>query len=107
MVDDAKGKGAGVALGGTKCEARGGLYYLPTILTDVNSTMDIFREEIFGPVVSIIKFKHEEVSTSLFLIYIVDAIQDFFVRVGNETMYLVDISMFFTKSCHCQTYQNY
>ena len=65
MVDDAKGKGAGVALGGTKCEARGGLYYLPTILTDVNSTMDIFREEIFGPVVSIIKFKHEEVSTYL------------------------------------------
>ena len=71
MVDDAKGKGAGVALGGTKCEARGGLYYLPTILTDVNLTMDIFREEIFGPVVSIIKFKHEEVGTylsSLFLI---------------------------------------
>ena len=63
MVDDAKGKGAGVALGGTKCEARGGLYYLPTILTDVNSTMDIFREEIFGPVISIIKFKHEEVGT--------------------------------------------
>jgi len=65
LVDDAKGKGAGVALGGTKCEARGGLYYLPTILTDVNSTMDIFREEIFGPVVSIIKFKHEEEAVNM------------------------------------------
>ena len=87
MVDDAKGKGAGVALGGTKCEARGGLYYLPTILTDVNSTMDIFREEIFGPVVSIIKFKHEEVGTFIFFIpymYRVDPAGIFFCRRAHK-----------------------
>ena len=61
LVEDAKDKGAGVVLGGTKDEARGGLFYLPTILTDVKSSMEIFKEEIFGPVVSVIKFKNEEV----------------------------------------------
>ena len=63
LVEDAKDKGAGVALGGTKDEARGGLFYLPTILTDVNSGMEIFKEEVFGPVVSIVKFKTEEAGT--------------------------------------------
>ena len=75
MVNNANAKGAGVALGGTKCEARGGLYYLPTILTDVNLTMDIFREEIFGPVISIIRFKHEEVRTIYLPTYYVTSIR--------------------------------
>ena len=61
LVEDAKDKGAGVVLGGAKDETRGGLFYLPTILTDVKSGMEIFKEEIFGPVVSVIKFKNEEV----------------------------------------------
>ena len=61
LVEDAKDKGAGVVLGGAKDEAHGGLFYLPTILTDVKSGMEIFKEEIFGPVVSVIKFKNEEV----------------------------------------------
>ena len=56
LVEDAKDKGAGVALGGTKDEKRGGLFYLPTILTDVNAGMEIYTEEVFGPVISIIKF---------------------------------------------------
>ena len=32
----------------------------PTIFTDVTPSMKIAREEIFGPVVAVIKFKTEE-----------------------------------------------
>lgn len=69
LVEDAKDKGAGVVLGGAKDEARGGLFYLPTILTDVKSGMEIFKEEIFGPVVSVIKFKNEEVCIYVYDIF--------------------------------------
>ena len=65
LVEDAKDKGAGVVLGGTKDKTHGGLFYLPTILTDVNSGMEIFKEEVFGPVISIVKFKKEEVSLNI------------------------------------------
>ena len=75
LVEDAKDKGAGVALGGTKDEARGGLFYLPTILTDVKSGMEVFKEEIFGPVISIIRFKHEEVRTIYLPTYYVTSIR--------------------------------
>merc|ERR1712066_884044 len=36
------------------------LHYQPTILTDVSPDMEVFQEEVFGPVVSIATFKTEE-----------------------------------------------
>jgi succinate-semialdehyde dehydrogenase/glutarate-semialdehyde dehydrogenase len=46
--------------GGAKDEF-GDFYYKPTILTDLTPEMEISREEIFGPVTAITKFKTEEV----------------------------------------------
>ncbi len=52
-------KGATVVTGGAQFhpnEEMQGLFFQPTILTDVTTDMDISREEIFGPVVAIQKF---------------------------------------------------
>lgn len=61
LVDEAKEKGAKTVMGGTPDTALGGLFYQPTILTDIQSNMEISSEEIFGPIISIVKFKTEEV----------------------------------------------
>lgn len=51
---------------GAKCETGGrrfgdrGYFVEPTVFTNVNDQMDIAREEIFGPVLSILKFKNIE-----------------------------------------------
>jgi succinate-semialdehyde dehydrogenase/glutarate-semialdehyde dehydrogenase len=58
-IADAVGKGARLAAGG-KRHARGGLFFEPTVLTDVTDRMQIFREETFGPVAPLIKFHSEE-----------------------------------------------
>ena len=58
-VADALKHGAKVALGG-KRHARGGNFYEPTILTNVTSDMMVAREETFGPVAPLFKFKTEE-----------------------------------------------
>jgi len=36
-----------------------GHYYSPTVLSNINPTMQIYQNEIFGPVVSILAFKNE------------------------------------------------
>jgi len=58
MVQDAIDKGANVNAGGQRSEL-GDCYYEPTILTNVNQDMRVFREEIFGPVAPIFKFSTE------------------------------------------------
>jgi succinate-semialdehyde dehydrogenase/glutarate-semialdehyde dehydrogenase len=58
-VADALKGGARVILGG-KRHQRGGNFYEPTILVDVTSKMMIAREETFGPVAPLFKFKTEE-----------------------------------------------
>ncbi len=57
-VADAVAKGASVALGG-KRHALGGTFFEPTILTGVTSGMLVAREETFGPVAPLFKFKTE------------------------------------------------
>jgi len=59
LVDEAQAKGAKVAMGGGK-DAPGELFYKPTILTDLGPSMEVFQEEIFGPVLPLIKFETEE-----------------------------------------------
>ena len=58
FIDDAVGKGACVKAGGRRSD-RGGNFVEPTILTDVSNDMKVFKEEIFGPVAPLFKFKTE------------------------------------------------
>src|SRR4029450_11813758 len=73
-IDIAKGEGARCLLGGKPASGagiKGGQFVEPTIFTDVDNSMRIAREEVFGPVLSIIGFDTEE-----------DAI-----RIANDTIY--------------------
>ncbi|MFZ3324063.1 MAG: NAD-dependent succinate-semialdehyde dehydrogenase [Usitatibacter sp.] len=63
-VADAVGKGAKVMLGG-KRHALGGLFFEPTILTEVTPDMKVSREETFGPVAPLYRFKKDEDAVKL------------------------------------------
>lgn len=58
-IADAVAKGAKVTLGG-KRHALGGSFFEPTILTGVTTEMKVAREETFGPVAPLFRFKDEE-----------------------------------------------
>ncbi|CAM4100517.1 NAD-dependent succinate-semialdehyde dehydrogenase [Bordetella tumulicola] len=58
LVDDTKRQGASVLLGG-KPHALGGLFYEPTVLSELNDDMAIAKTEIFGPVFPIYRFRDE------------------------------------------------
>ena len=73
-IDIAKAEGARCLLGGRPASGdgiKGGQFVEPTIFTDVDNSMRIAREEVFGPVLSIISFDTEA-----------DA-----VRIANDTIY--------------------
>jgi len=54
-------EGATLAFGGRRVEVtEGGHYYHPTILTDVTNGMRVAQEEIFGPVLAVIRFRTAE-----------------------------------------------
>ncbi len=59
MVAEAIGAGA-VALTGGKKHAAGAQFYAPTVLANVTREMRVNREEIFGPVAPLIRFKTED-----------------------------------------------
>lgn len=59
-VRDAVEKGARVLVGGGRNPDLEGLYFQPTVLTDVTHDMKIMREETFGPVVAIMKVGSED-----------------------------------------------
>ena len=58
LVADAVGKGARVVCGG-KAHALGQTFFEPTILAEVTPAMRVAREEIFGPVAPLFRFKDE------------------------------------------------
>ena len=61
-IDVAKNEGAKCVLGGGPAgpDIGGGKYFVqPTIFTGVDNKMRIAQEEVFGPVLSVIKFKDE------------------------------------------------
>lgn len=62
-VSIGKEEGATLIYGGKRPEGDqfiAGFYHLPTIFADVKNTMQIAREEIFGPVLCVIPFKDED-----------------------------------------------
>jgi aldehyde dehydrogenase (NAD+) len=56
LFDDAVGKGARIAVGGTMEAADRTIH--PTMLTDVTPDMQIMQEEIFGPIVPVMTYKN-------------------------------------------------
>jgi betaine-aldehyde dehydrogenase len=66
-------QGATIAAGGERPggELDAGYFYRPTVLTGVTNDMTVAREEIFGPVVSVITFRDEAEA----------------VRIANDTPY--------------------
>jgi len=59
FVEDAVAKGAKIAIGGNRSDL-GACFVEPTVLTNVSEDMRVFREEIFGPVAPLFRFKTEE-----------------------------------------------
>ncbi len=57
-IKDALAKGATLSLGG-KRHALGGRFFEPTILTGVTPAMKVAREETFGPIAPLFRFKDE------------------------------------------------
>ncbi len=57
-IDDAVSQGARVIAGG-KAHANGGSYFEPTILADVPKSAKVSKEETFGPLAPLFRFKDE------------------------------------------------
>lgn len=73
-VEIGKEEGANLLIGGHSVKPsgyEGGFYFEPTIFTDVDNSMKIAQEEIFGPVLSVIKVKDDEEA----------------VKVANDSIY--------------------
>ncbi len=65
-VDVGQEEGASLVAGGKQIMLdSGGSYHEPTIFNDVNNSMRIAREEIFGPVMSVIGFKDAEEAVAI------------------------------------------
>ncbi len=69
--------GAKVIYGGKRKEGKG-YFYLPTVITNVKKGMPVYDEEVFGPILSVISFKHEEES----------------IKIANDTKYGLGASIF-------------
>ena len=73
-IDIAKSEGAKCILGGNAYLSKNikrNRFVEPTIFTDVKNDMKIAQEEVFGPILSIIKFKNEEEA----------------VKIGNDVIF--------------------
>lgn len=63
LIEDAVERGGSRIVG--EAHVDGGAYFPPTIVTDVSTQSRLYREEIFGPVVSITKFRTESQAIDL------------------------------------------
>jgi len=65
-IDAGAGEGATVAAGGRQARTgSGGFFVEPTVFDGVSNTMKIAREEIFGPVMSVIRFHTEDEAVAM------------------------------------------
>ena len=84
-VEDAKAKGARVLVGGHRGhEGKGGYWYEPTVLVDVDHTMACMTEETFGPTLPIMKVADEEEA----------------IRLANDSPYGLAASVFSKDVAH-------
>jgi acyl-CoA reductase-like NAD-dependent aldehyde dehydrogenase len=59
-VEDARRRGARILTGGRRNPAYAGLFYEPTVLTDVDHEMLVMREESFGPLMPVMRVRDDE-----------------------------------------------
>ena len=64
-LETASAEGGVFACGGGPSEEHGGLFVRPTVITSVDPTRTVVREEIFGPVVAALTFSDEEEALKL------------------------------------------
>ena len=77
-VRDAEKKGARVVVGGHKAEDGGGDFYEPTMLVDVDHSMECMTEETFGPTLPVMKVRDAEEA----------------VRMANDSPYGLQASIY-------------
>ena len=58
-IEDAKAKGAEIVVGG-EADTTDGLFYKPTLVRKLDHTMELMREETFGPIVAVMRVANEE-----------------------------------------------
>ena len=64
-IEDALEQGAHIETGGRRVETTAGWFHEPTVLTNVDHSMDVMREETFGPVLPIMTFKTDDEAIAL------------------------------------------
>ncbi|KAK8448956.1 hypothetical protein SEVIR_7G135300v4 [Setaria viridis] len=66
FISTARSEGATILYGGARPQhLRKGFFIEPTIITDVSTSMQIWREEVFGPVICIKEFRTESEAVEL------------------------------------------
>jgi acyl-CoA reductase-like NAD-dependent aldehyde dehydrogenase len=64
-LQDAVDKGAVIQLGGPVTQREGGWWAAPTVVTDVNHTMELMTEETFGPIIPVMAYRDEDEAVAL------------------------------------------
>jgi succinate-semialdehyde dehydrogenase/glutarate-semialdehyde dehydrogenase len=77
-VGDAIARGADVRAGGHRLDDHDGWFHQPTVVTNVDHSMKLMRDETFGPVLPIMTFKTDEEA----------------VRLANDSIYGLTASVF-------------
>lgn len=57
QIQDTIDKGGKIICGGKAIDLENGNYFLPTLVENISKNMDIYNEEIFGPILPILSFK--------------------------------------------------
>lgn len=65
FISSAATEGATIAVGGVRPDRSPGFYVGPTLLTDCRPDMRVVREEVFGPVLSMLRFSDEDEAVAL------------------------------------------
>lgn len=65
LVGDARQQGAKLITGGGVCPTLSGLFFQPTILTEITPSMQITCQEIFAPIAAIMTFDDEQQAITL------------------------------------------
>lgn len=85
LVDDAVAKGARV-LTGAQIPSGEGFYYPPTVIGDITTEMNLYRDEAFGPVASL---------------YRVESVADA-IRIANDTTFGLSAAVWTTDDAQAQ-----